>query len=48
MYPLKQRDITEKLVEEMLNQGIIRDSNSLVASPIVLVGKKDGYLEDVC
>lgn len=41
-YPLKQRDIIEGLVNEMLKQGIIQDSCSPFASPVVLVGKKDG------
>lgn len=41
-YALKQKDIIEKLVQQMLNQGIIRDSCSPFASPVVLVGKKDG------
>lgn len=37
-YPLKQRDIIEKLVPLKQNQGIIRT----VATPVVLLGKKDG------
>ncbi|XP_074304368.1 uncharacterized protein LOC141639077 [Silene latifolia] len=41
-YPLKQRDIIEKLVQEMLDQGIIQPSCSPFASLVVLVGKKDG------
>lgn len=41
-YPLKQRDIIEQLVQEMLDKGIIQNSSSPFASPVVLVGKKDG------
>ncbi|XP_074291606.1 uncharacterized protein LOC141618411 [Silene latifolia] len=41
-YPLKQRDIIEKLVDKMLNNGIIQNRSSPFASLVVLVGKKDG------
>ena len=41
-YPLKQRDIIEKLVQELLDKGIVQYSFSPFASPVVLVGKKDG------
>lgn len=41
-YPLKQKDIIEQLVQEMLDRGIIQDSASPFSSPVVSVGKKDG------
>ena len=44
-YPLKQRDIIEQPIHEMLDKGIIQNNNSPFASLVVLVGKKD-VLED--
>ncbi|XP_074278160.1 uncharacterized protein LOC141601756 [Silene latifolia] len=41
-YPLKQRDVIEQLIKEMLDRGVIQQSCSPFASPVVLVGKKDG------
>ncbi|KAL4301787.1 hypothetical protein GQ457_10G024180 [Hibiscus cannabinus] len=41
-YPAYQKNEIEKLVQEMLHTGIIRDSNSSFASPVVMVKKKDG------
>jgi len=41
-YPLRHKDIIEALVEEMQAKGVIQCSSSPFASPVVLVGKKDG------
>ncbi|XP_070031857.1 uncharacterized protein [Nicotiana tomentosiformis] len=41
-YPSVKKDIIEGLVQQMLDQGIIQPSCSPFASPMVLVGKKDG------
>ena len=41
-HPWEQKNIIEKMVEEMLDSGIIRNSRSPYASPVVLVKKADG------
>lgn len=41
-YSVIQKDMVDKLVSELLDQGIIRHSNSPYASPTVLVRKKNG------
>ena len=40
--PFSLRKRTEELIESMLKQGVITNSNSPWASPVVLVAKKDG------
>ena len=39
--PFTLRNVTEKMVEDMLQQGVIKESVSPWASPVVLVKKKD-------
>lgn len=41
-YPTSQKDVIEELVQELIDQGIIRDNNSPFAALVVLVKKKDG------
>jgi len=41
-YPVLQKDMIEQTVEEMLEAGVVRPSQSPYSSPIVLVKKKDG------
>nr|GEY23607.1 hypothetical protein [Tanacetum cinerariifolium] len=41
-YPHAQKDTIEAIVKELLDSGVIRQSNSPFSSPIVMVKKKDG------
>ena len=41
-YPCLQKNEIEKLVQELLDVGVIRSSVSSYSSPVILVGKKDG------
>jgi len=41
-YPHSQKEEIEKLVENMLREGIIQHGNNPFSSPIILVKKKDG------
>ncbi|GKD87302.1 hypothetical protein Tco_1358456 [Tanacetum coccineum] len=40
-HPPTQKDDIESMVQELLDTGVIRPSNSPFASPIVIVKKKD-------
>lgn len=42
MYSAVQKTVIEEMIQELLDQGVIRHSNSPFAAPIVLVKKKDG------
>ena len=46
LYPYRmaevERGILREIIQELLNNGIIRESSSPYASPITLVKKKDG------
>ena len=41
-YSALQKDVIDKMIRDMLSQGIIQCSSSPYASPVVLVKKKDG------
>lgn len=41
-YSTVQKTVIEEMIQEMLDQGVIRPSSSPFAAPIVLVKKKDG------
>ena len=41
-YPVFQKNEIEKLIQEMLQSGVIRHSTNPFSSPVVLVKKKDG------
>lgn len=43
-YSLVQKDVIEQMVQELKSQGLIQNSCSPFASPVVLVGKKNGNL----
>ncbi|GJZ81437.1 hypothetical protein Tco_0646431 [Tanacetum coccineum] len=45
-YPPTQKDAIEVMVRKLLDTGVIRDSQSLFSSPVVMV-KKRWYLENV-
>ena len=47
-HPAIQKNELEKLIKQMLDIGIIRDSHSLFASPIVMVKKKRQFMAPMC
>ena len=40
--PLRRKRTIEEIVQKMMAQGVIQNSNSPWASPVVLIKKKDG------
>nr|GEV86849.1 LysM domain-containing GPI-anchored protein 2 [Tanacetum cinerariifolium] len=40
-HPPSQKEAVELMVKELMDSGVIRDSNSLFSSPVVMVKKKD-------
>ena len=46
--PFAYRPEVERQIQDMLQQGIIKPSTSRMASPLVLVKKKDGSLRLAC
>ncbi|XP_028776266.1 uncharacterized protein LOC114733022 [Neltuma alba] len=41
-YPVSQKTEIEQIVEDLLNEGLIRPSSSPFSAPVILVKKKDG------
>lgn len=46
-YSTLQKDVIDKMIRDMLSQGIIQCSSSPYASPVVLVKKKDAHGDSV-
>jgi hypothetical protein len=43
-HPFSQKNEIEKMVQELLNAGVIRPRTSLYSSPVIMVLKKEGSL----
>jgi len=46
--PLARRQVIKVLLDKMITEGTIRESNSAWASPVVLVDKADGTVRFCC
>lgn len=46
-YPADQKDVIERMTQEVLNSGVIRNITSSFAAPVVLVRKKIGLTQTV-